>query len=67
MKHDRLPNIIIFSDSSGDQTKRRSSQVVWEELIRKDLKDVEISGERVKSEAPKKLKRSKFLRCYGDL
>ena len=53
MKHDRLSNIMIYSDSSGDETKRRSSQKVWEELIRKDLKDIEISGERVKSEALK--------------
>ena len=46
MKDDRLPKIVLFGRPTRSKPKTRHMQVVWETVIRKDLKETEDSREK---------------------
>ena len=51
MKDDRLTKIILFTQSSRAKQKADRPQLWWEDLIKKDLRELGTSREHVKREA----------------
>ena len=55
MKHDRLPNIVLFSPPSRAKRKAGCPRLGWEDVIKKDLKELGTSWESTKREALNRL------------
>ena len=51
MKDDTLPKIVLFSQPPRTKLKTGRSCLGWEDLIKKDLKEMVTSQEGVKKEA----------------
>ena len=66
MKNDRLPKIALFGQSSGTKRKAGHPRLEWEDVIKKDLKEMGTSSESVKKEALNRLARRRSVRsCVG--
>ena len=48
MKDDRLPKIVLFGHPSGATRKAGRPRLGWEDVINKDLKEIETSWEGLK-------------------
>ena len=55
MKDNRLPKIVLFGQWSRAKGKAGRPRLGWEDVIRKDLKQMGISSEGVKREALNRL------------
>ena len=55
MKDNRLPNIVLFGQPSRANRKAGLPLLGWEDVIKKDLKEMETSWEGVKREALNRL------------
>jgi hypothetical protein len=55
MKEDRLPKIVLFGQPSRDKQKAGRPPLGWEDVIKKDLKEMGTSWEGVKRETLNRL------------
>ena len=55
MKDERLQKIVLFGHPSGTKQKAGRPRLGWEDIINKDLKEMETSWEGVKREALNRL------------
>jgi hypothetical protein len=69
MKDDRLPKIVLFGQPSRSKGKAGLLRLGWEDVIKKDLKEMATSWVGVKREALNRLgwKRSVAVLASGDL
>jgi hypothetical protein len=66
MKDDRLPKIVLFVQLSWAKRKADLPRLGWEDVIKKDLKEMGTSWESVKKEALKRPEWRRLLRsCDG--
>ena len=55
MKHDILPKIVLFGQSSSAEQKTGYPRLGWEDVIKKNLKEIGTSWEGVKRDALNRL------------
>ena len=66
IKDDRLPKIVLFGKPTVTKRKPGHPQLGWEEVIRKDLKEIETSWDDVKRKALNRLRWRRSVRtCVG--
>ena len=66
MKDDRLPKIVLFGQPSRAKRKAGRPRLGWEDVIKKDLKEMGTSWAGVKREALNRLGWRRSLRsCVG--
>ena len=66
MKDDGFPKIVLFGQPSRTQRKVGRPRLGWEDVIKKDLKEMGTYWEGVKREALNRLVRRRSLRsCVG--
>jgi hypothetical protein len=66
MKDDRLPKIVLIGQPSRAKRKAGRPQLGWENVIKKDLKEIGTSWAGVKREALNRLEWRKSVRsCAG--
>ena len=63
MKDDRLPKIVLFGQPSRAKRKASRPRLGWEDIIKKDLKEMRTSWEGVKREALNGFGRKRSVRC----
>ena len=62
MKNDRLPKIVLFDEPSRTKQKAGRPQLGWENVIKKDLREMGTSREGVKKEDMNRLVWRKSVR-----
>ena len=66
MKGDRLSKIVAFGQPSRAKRKKGPLRLGWEDVIKKDLQEIETSWEGVKKEALHRLRWSRSVHsCVG--
>jgi hypothetical protein len=66
MKDDRLPKIVLIGQPSRAKRKADSPRLGWEDIIKKDLKEMETYWEGVTREALNRLVWGRIVRsCVG--
>jgi hypothetical protein len=66
MKDDRFPKIVLFVQPSRAKRKASRPRLGWEDVIKKDLKEMETLWEGVKREALNRLVWRRSVRsCVG--
>ena len=67
MKDDRLPKIFLLGHPSRAKRKAGRPRLVWEDVIKKDLKEMGTSWEGVKREALNRLRWKRSVRSCVSL